>query len=88
MTITATPRVVRLPTICSILVASLGLSVEAGLLKNKTLGLSVRVWVTSMCRRRLFESLYGIPPLPFASFTRVTSLRVWVLVRLCGCPSI
>lgn len=59
MYITATFLPVKECTMPSILFISLGLRVEAGLLKSTTLGPTVRVWVTVMCRRRLFDSREG-----------------------------
>lgn len=59
MTTTDSPLEVSLPKMCSILVLNLGLRVEAGLLNRMKLGLTVKVCVTVMCRRRLFDSRLG-----------------------------
>lgn len=56
MMTTATFLLVSRCTIPRILLASLGLSVSAGLLKKRTLGPRYSVCVTSVCRRRLLES--------------------------------
>lgn len=56
---TACVLVVRLPTIPMILRRNLGLRVSAGLLNSRVCGLTYNVWVTVVCRRRLFDSRVG-----------------------------
>lgn len=59
ITSTATFLSLSRPTIFSILPITLGLNVEAGLLSINSLGPTVMVWVTSICRRRLLDSASG-----------------------------
>lgn len=88
MMTTATLARVRLCTIDSILLISLGLSVEAGLLNSTSPGCTVNVWVTVMCRRRLLDNLTGQSPCPLVRLMWVSNLMVLLRVLPGECPSI
>lgn len=73
---TATLLWASLITILSILRTTLGLSVEAGLLNSTVIGLTVKVCVTVICRRRLLDSLVGHPVVRIASLMWLRQVTV------------
>lgn len=78
---------VRRRTIPSILTATLGLRVSAGLLNSTNVGRTVRVWVTVICRRRLFDNLCGRRLTPLSNLIRRSSPPVLLMYRVPGRPT-